>query len=148
QKALAQDGIEQVRVLRADTVSKLYGPGQENQKPVDDIDRRALGGEFILEPYEADWGKGIVVALPMKSSESYRGTNCVACHMAPEGEVLGVIRLEYNLNHLNKLISHRTLIGVGIMAVIALVGFLVTMMLIRRIIVRPLQRTSSFMSRV
>ncbi|MCG6326549.1 HAMP domain-containing protein, partial [Vibrio alginolyticus] len=44
--------------------------------------------------------------------------------------------------------SHRTLIGVGIMAVIALVGFLVTMMLIRRIIVRPLQRTSSFMSRV
>lgn len=66
QKALAQDGIEQVRVLRADAVSKLYGPGQENQKPVDDIDRRALGGEFILEPYEADWGKGIVVALPMK----------------------------------------------------------------------------------
>ncbi|MBY7782664.1 methyl-accepting chemotaxis protein [Vibrio fluvialis] len=148
QKALAQEGIEQVRVLRGDAVSKLYGPGQENQKPVDDIDRRALKGEFILEPYEADWGKGIVVALPMKSSESYRGTNCVACHMAPEGQVLGVIRLEYNLSHLNQLISHRTWIGVGIMSAIALIGFLVTMMLIRRIIVRPLQHTSSFMSRV
>lgn len=34
------------------------------------------------------------------------------------------------------------------MSAIALIGFLVTMMLIRRIIVRPLQHTSSFMSRV
>ncbi|CAM2859905.1 Methyl-accepting chemotaxis protein [Vibrio ordalii] len=33
QKALAQDGIEQVRVLRSETVSKFYGPGKENQKP-------------------------------------------------------------------------------------------------------------------
>ncbi len=38
QKALAQEGIEKrTRALRADTVSKLYGPGNENQKPVDDI---------------------------------------------------------------------------------------------------------------
>ncbi|KOO11378.1 chemotaxis protein, partial [Vibrio xuii] len=96
QKALAQDGIEQVKVLRADAVSKLYGPGQENQKPTDEIDRRALNGELIIEPIQADWGKGLVVALPMKSSENYRGTNCVSCHMAPEGEVLGAIRLEYN----------------------------------------------------
>ncbi len=148
QKALAQDGIEQVRVLRSDLVSKLYGPGQENQAPVDDIDKRALKGEYILEPIEASWGKGIVVALPMKSSENYRGTNCVACHMAPEGEVLGVIRLEYNLNHINSLINHRTLVGVGIMAAIAIVGFLITLTLIKRFIVRPLQKTTLFMSQV
>ena len=47
QKALAQEGIENVRVLRADAVSKLYGPGNENQKPVDDIDKRALAGETL-----------------------------------------------------------------------------------------------------
>ncbi len=148
QKALAQDGIEQVRVLRADAVSKLYGPGQENQTPLDDIDKRALNGEFVLEPFEADWGKGIVVALPMKSSENYRGTNCVACHMAAEGEVLGAIRLEYNLSHVNSLITHRTWVGVGIMAAIAIIGFLMTLTLIRKIIVRPLQKTSQFMSEV
>ncbi|NOH23904.1 methyl-accepting chemotaxis protein [Vibrio europaeus] len=148
QKALAQDGIEQVKVLRADAVSKLYGPGQENQNPVDDIDKRALAGEMIIEPIDAEWGKGIVVALPMKSSENYRGTNCVACHMAPEGEVLGAIRLEYNLSHVNQLISQRAFIALAIMSAFGFVGFLVTMGLIRKIIVRPIQKTSGFMQSV
>lgn len=148
QKALAQEGIEQVRVLRAETVSKFYGPGDANQKPIDDIDQRALSGELVIEPISADWGKGLVVALPMKSSENYRGTNCVSCHIAPEGEVLGAIRLEYNMNHVNSLINKQAMFAMGIMSVIAFVGFLITMGLIRKIIVRPIQKTSRFMSNV
>lgn len=148
QKALAQEGIENVRVLRADAVSKLYGPGNDNQTPVDDIDKRALAGETVIEPFSADWGKGLVIALPMKSSENYRGTNCVACHMAPEGEVLGAIRLEYNLSHVNSLINTQTMTAIGIMAVISFAGFVLTMGLIRKIIVRPLQQTSRFMTQV
>lgn len=148
QKALAQEGIEQVRVLRADTVSKFYGSGDANQKPIDDIDQRALSGELVIEPISADWGKGLVVALPMKSSENYRGTNCVSCHIAPEGEVLGAIRLEYNMNHVNSLINRQAMFAMGIMSVIAFVGFLITMGLIRKIIVRPIQKTSRFMSNV
>ncbi|EKZ8661109.1 methyl-accepting chemotaxis protein [Vibrio alginolyticus] len=148
QKSLAQEGIEAVRVLRADTVTKLYGPGQQNQQPVDDIDQRALNGELVIEPISADWGKGLVVALPMKSSENYRGTNCVSCHVAPAGEVLGAIRLEYNMNHVNSMISKQAMFAMGIMAVIAFVGFIITMSLIQKIIVRPIQRTSKFMSNV
>ncbi|KGK14946.1 methyl-accepting chemotaxis protein [Vibrio navarrensis] len=148
QKALAQEGIEQVKVLRSDAVSKLYGPGNANEKPTDEIDARALAGELVIEPIEASWGQGIVVALPMKSSENYRGTNCVACHMAPEGEVLGAIRLEYNLSHVNSLINKQALFAMAIMSSIAFVGFLITMSLIRRIIVRPIQFTSQFMTKV
>lgn len=148
QKALAQEGIEQVRVLRADAVSKFYGQGQTNQQPLDDIDERALSGELVIEPISAEWGKGLVVALPMKSSEDYRGTNCVSCHIAPEGEVLGAIRLEYNMSHVNALINKQAVFAMGIMSVIAFVGFLITMGLIRKIIVRPIQNTSRFMSNV
>jgi methyl-accepting chemotaxis protein len=147
-KALAQEGIEDVRVLRADTVSKLYGPGGADQQPKDDIDKRALAGETVIEPFSADWGKGLVIALPMKSSENYRGTNCVSCHMAPEGEVLGAIRLEYNLSHVNDLIHTQTVTAIAIMAVISFVGFALTMGLIRKIIVRPLQQTARFMTQV
>ncbi|HHF2911852.1 methyl-accepting chemotaxis protein [Vibrio diabolicus] len=147
-KALAQEGIEEVRVLRADTVTKLYGPGQANQQPVDDIDQRALNGELVIEPISANWGNGLVVALPMKSSENYRGTNCVSCHVAPEGEVLGAIRLEYNMNHVNSMINKQAMFAMGIMAVIAFVGFIITMSLIRKIIVRPIQKTSQFMANV
>ncbi|OED80111.1 chemotaxis protein [Vibrio cyclitrophicus ZF65] len=148
QKALAQDGIENVRVLRADAVSKLYGPANENQIPVDDIDKRALAGETVIEPFSSGWGKGLVIALPMKSSENYRDTNCITCHMAPEGEVLGAIRLEYNLSHVNSLINTQTMTAIGIMAVISFAGFVLTMGLIRKIIVRPLQQTSRFMTQV
>ncbi|WCP81207.1 methyl-accepting chemotaxis protein [Vibrio harveyi] len=148
QKALAQEGIEQVRVLRAGAVSKFYGQGQANQQPLDDIDQRALSGELVIEPISAEWGKGLVVALPMKSSEDYRGTNCVSCHIAPEGEVLGAIRLEYNMSHVNTLINKQAVFAMGIMSVIAFVGFLITMGLIRKIIVRPIQNTSRFMSNV
>ncbi|EGR1592598.1 TPA: methyl-accepting chemotaxis protein [Vibrio parahaemolyticus] len=148
QKALAQEGIEQVRVLRADAVTKLYGAGQANQQPIDEIDQRALAGELVIEPITADWGKGIVVALPMKSSQNYRGTNCVSCHVAPEGEVLGAIRLEYNMNHVSSMINKQAMYAMGIMSAIALVGFLITMGLIRKIIVRPIQKISHFMSNV
>ncbi|OIQ26614.1 methyl-accepting chemotaxis protein [uncultured Vibrio sp.] len=148
EKALAQDGIENVKVLRAEAVNKIYGKGQPNQTPVDDIDRRALSGETVIEPFSAEWGNGIVVALPMKSSENYRGTNCIACHMAQEGEVLGAIRLEYNLSSVNRLINNQTLFVVGITALISFVGFLITLFVIRKIIVRPIQRTSRFMQSV
>lgn len=148
QKALTQEGIEEVRVLRADAVSKIYGLGQDNQTPLDDIDRRALAGETVVEAFNADWGKGLVVALPMKSSKDYRGTDCVACHLAPEGEVLGAIRLEYNLNHVNQMISKRTILAVIIMACIAFVGFVITMAVIRRIVIRPIQATSKYMTLV
>ncbi|MGR5131564.1 methyl-accepting chemotaxis protein [Vibrio alfacsensis] len=148
QKALAQEGIEDVRVLRADAVSKFYGPGDINQQPQDDIDKRALRGEMVIEPISADWGKGIVVALPMKSSENYRGTNCVSCHVAPEGEVLGAIRLEYNTSQVTALINKQAVFAMMIMSAIALFGFLITMVLIRKIIVGPIQKTSRFMSNV
>ncbi|MGC9493397.1 methyl-accepting chemotaxis protein, partial [Vibrio genomosp. F10] len=148
EKAMAQEGIENVKVLRADAVSKIYGEGKANQQPSDDIDRRALAGETVIEPYSGEWGNGIVVALPMKSSENYRGTNCVSCHLASEGEVLGAIRLEYNLTNVNKLINSQTIFALGITALISFVGFLITLVVIRKTIVRPIQRTSQFMQSV
>ncbi|MFH0260598.1 methyl-accepting chemotaxis protein [Vibrio mediterranei] len=147
-KALAQENIENVRVLRGDAVSKLYGQGLENQVAVDDIDKRALNGETVIEPFRADWGSGLVVALPMEASTNYRGTNCVTCHMTEEGEVLGAIRIEYNLNQVNSLINKRTAIAVAIMAAIAFLGYLATIFIARRFIVGPVQTTSKFMTRV
>lgn len=148
EKALAQDGIENVRVLRANAVSKLYGAGADYQNPRDEIDKRALAGETVIETIEAEWGKGIVVALPMMARENYRGTNCIACHMSKDGEVLGAIRLEYNLSHLNTLVSQRTLIAVAIMTGIAALGFFIALGVIRKIIVNPLKKTSLFMKQV
>ncbi len=148
EKALSQEGIENVKVIRAPAVNKLYGLGNPDQAPLDNIDKRALDGELVIEPIAASWGQGLVVALPMKSSLDYRGTNCVGCHAAPEGEVLGAIRLEYNISHVNSLVHQQALMAVAIMASITFVGFLITMTLTRKIVVTPLQAASKFMSQV
>ncbi len=125
----------------------FFGPGNPEQSPQDTIDQRALDGETIVETFEADAGKGLVVALPMKASSDYRGTNCLQCHVAEEGTVLGVIRLEYDLEPLYSTIDREMLITAGIMGSIAVIGFLISLTVIRRWVVSPLKHVSAFMKR-
>ena len=147
EKMLSHKGIDDARVIRGDAITRFFGPGNPEQSPQDTIDQRALDGETIVETFEADAGKGLVVALPMKASSDYRGTNCLQCHVAEEGTVLGVIRLEYDLEPLYSTIDREMLITAGIMGSIAVIGFLISLTVIRRWVVSPLKHVSAFMKR-
>lgn len=146
EKILSHSGMEEVRVIRAEGVTKFFGPGLAGQQAQDDIDKRSLLGETIIEPISADWGQGLVVTLPMKASSNYRGTNCLNCHIVNEGEVLGVVRLEYNLTDISNVVNSKTITAGMIMAAIAFIGFIFTFYVIRRIIVRPLKKLSQTMT--
>ncbi|MGR2767755.1 methyl-accepting chemotaxis protein [Photobacterium ganghwense] len=145
EKVLSHNGIENVRVIRGPGVVNMFGPGLDYQKPVDDFDRRALAGEQISETISTPNGKTLLVALPMKASSNYRGTNCLQCHIVPENEVLGVVRLEYNLGPLYERVDSQLLNAGAIMSAIAAAGFLFALMMIRNIIVHPLRRLSGYM---
>ncbi len=146
-KVLEQSGIEEARVIRSEKISNLFGPGFAEQKVQDEIDQRALNGETVIEPIMADWGKGIVVALPMRASKDYRGTNCLNCHMVNEGDILGVVRLEYNATKINKSVNNKTVIAGLIMASIAFIGFVFTVFIIRKIVIKPLKTISASMKK-
>ncbi|OZS45219.1 methyl-accepting chemotaxis protein [Photobacterium sanguinicancri] len=145
QKVLSHSGIDNVRVIRGEGITKYFGAGLKGQTPVDEFDRRALLGEQIVETVQTPNGQNLLVALPMKASSDYRGTNCLSCHIVPEGEVLGVVRLEYSLGPLYERVNKELLLAAGIMALIAGTGFLFALFMIRRIIVRPLRRVSNYM---
>ncbi|OOE35479.1 methyl-accepting chemotaxis protein [Salinivibrio kushneri] len=147
EKMLSHEGIEEARVIRSDAITRFFGPGNPEQSPQDAIDQRALDGETIVETVDSNGEKGLVVALPMKASSDYRGTNCLQCHVAEEGTVLGVIRLEYDLEPLYGTIDKEMLITAGIMGSIAVLGFLISLTVIRRWVVSPLKRVSAFMKR-
>ncbi|MPX90458.1 methyl-accepting chemotaxis protein [Salinivibrio sp. VYel1] len=147
EKMLSHEGIEEARVIRSDAITRFFGPGNSEQSPQDAIDQRALDGETIVETVDSNGEKGLVVALPMKASSDYRGTNCLQCHVAEEGTVLGVIRLEYDLEPLYGTIDKEMLITAGIMGSIAVIGFLISLTVIRRWVVSPLKRVSAFMKR-
>lgn len=145
EKVLSHNGIESVRVIRSPAITNIFGPGFDNQAAVDEFDRRALEGEQISETIHN--GNTLLVALPMKASKDYRGTNCLQCHIVPEGEVLGVVRMEYNLIPIYQRIHEQLLAAGSIMSAIAATGFLFALFMIRRIIVRPLRRVSNYMKR-
>ncbi|WBA07704.1 methyl-accepting chemotaxis protein [Salinivibrio kushneri] len=147
EKMLSHEGIEEARVIRSEAITRFFGPGNPEQSPQDTIDQRALDGETIIETVDSNGEKGLVVALPMKASSDYRGTNCLQCHVAEEGTVLGVIRLEYDLEPLYGTIDKEMLITAGIMGSIAVIGFLISLTVIRRWVVSPLKRVSAFMKR-
>ncbi|NGN96937.1 methyl-accepting chemotaxis protein [Grimontia sp. S25] len=146
-KVLEQNGIEDARVIRADGITSIFGPGNPNQAILDNIDQRAVAGETIVERVTRDYGPGIVVALPMKASANYRGTNCMQCHIVPEDTVLGVVRLEYNLSELYESINGDMWVTAGIMGAITLGGFALTFGFVRVSLVSPLKRISHFMHR-
>ncbi|WEM43392.1 methyl-accepting chemotaxis protein [Photobacterium sp. DA100] len=145
QKVLSHSGIENVRVIRGPGITQFFGPGLDNQAAVDHFDQRALAGETIAETITTERGSKLLVALPMKARADYRGTNCLQCHIVPENEVLGVVRLEYDLAPLYQRINQQLLSAGSIMAAIAATGFLFTLFMIRRIIVNPLKRLSDYM---
>ncbi len=138
QKILARPEITDARIVRAPAVTRLFGPGEESNQLVDDLDRRALAGEQIVEIGENGDGRLLTVINPMRASADYRGTDCTGCHAAQEGEVLGAVRISYSLAALDAEVTqdliYSALIYLGVFS--AGLGFM--MLLLKRVVTGPL----------
>lgn len=65
-KLLERPNYTEGRILRHESVSKIYGPGFDDELPQDDLDRRALAGESIVEMSEG--GELLTVINPVLAS--------------------------------------------------------------------------------
>ncbi|MFZ8787978.1 HAMP domain-containing protein [Thermocrinis sp.] len=85
--------VESIRVIRGEAVIKQFGPGSLLQTPQDDLEKKVLAEgkvvEFLKEGIEKATYK---VVIPYKAVPT-KGINCLNCHQAKEGEVLGAISL-------------------------------------------------------
>ncbi|HHJ80625.1 MAG TPA: methyl-accepting chemotaxis protein [Candidatus Tenderia electrophaga] len=115
-KMLNRPGIIEARVIRGQPVANQFGPGNEHEKVIDDLDRRALKGETISQFNEQDGQRIVTVITPFFATENTRGVNCLQCHTVPSGSVNGAIRVSYSLEELdNKMAAgHWTTIAVYI----------------------------------
>lgn len=105
EKILQRESMIEARIIRSDKTAELFGPGLPGQLPEDEFDQRALAGEAQFLLMETDQGRAMTVIQPLVASADYRGTNCLACHAATEGEVLGAVRLTTSLTSLDQLID-------------------------------------------
>ncbi|WP_189386756.1 methyl-accepting chemotaxis protein [Bacterioplanes sanyensis] len=140
EKMLSDKNITEARMLRTPLVDKYYGEGFPHEYAQDELDRKALAGEEIFHQEFGPNGHTITFVTPVIAEEDYRGTNCLTCHQAQQGDILGAIRVTYNLDELDAQIRNNMVtmgVAQGVLFVAALV---ILSLLLRRVIISPVRQ--------
>ena len=93
---MAKD-VESLWIVRSKKVTDQFGEGLVNERPRDAIDNTVLesGKEYREIIETADEAK-LRVTIPYIAT-AYSSPNCLECHTVQEGDVLGAISLEFNV---------------------------------------------------
>jgi methyl-accepting chemotaxis protein len=95
----ASERVEELRVIRNKPVQDQFGPGLPEEQPTDEIDRQALeSGKPQFQLLGDKEKRSLRAVVPFIAQSSFRGTNCLQCHMVPEGTVNGAASITLNLS--------------------------------------------------
>lgn len=146
QKITAHEDVTDARLIRGKAIIETYGPGSDEQKPIDDLDQTALAGQSVSKRFRIADAESITIVEPVIASSNFKGTNCLTCHAVTEGTVLGAIRVSYSLTNLHSKINHDMLIASAITAGLFFVGMFMITLLMRKIVVNPLGEIRNVMN--
>jgi len=141
--------INDLKVIRGDAVSKIYGPGNDPSKIPDAFERQVMEKRKPYMQVEKDsQGEYLRAIIPSLASKNYLGKNCLVCHIAKEGEPLGAVSMRISLNHANeaKKRFRDEIILFAIVISLPLFGFVY--FFIQRFVARPLSRLANGMSEI
>jgi diguanylate cyclase (GGDEF)-like protein len=95
--------VESLWIVRSETVVQQFGEGYSSEHPRDDIDRDVLKeGETYRKIDETSQKVSLRVSVPYIAS-SYGNPNCLDCHNAKEGDVLGAISMTFDISDIRQL---------------------------------------------
>ena len=133
--------ILDLRVIRGDAVSKIFGPGNaKDAHDTDSIEKQVLAsGKEFVDVQSDDRGEFLRVSRPALASKNYLGKDCVACHQVPEGTPLGVVSMKISLDQVNTAVNAQRVKSL-LAAVIVSVPLLAFIWLfIRKFVTAPLE---------
>jgi len=91
-------GVEALWVVRSESVIKQFGKGFNNEVVRDEIDDKTLKtGTVHKQNEESSHNAKLRISTPYIAKEN-GSLNCMQCHQAKEGEVLGAISIVFNIN--------------------------------------------------
>lgn len=94
--------VQGLWIVRSDTVIQQHGEGMQNERPRDAIDQKVLReGKLYREIREDTKNAVLRVTIPYIAT-AYGSPNCLSCHNAKEGDVLGAISMEFNINDIRQ----------------------------------------------
>lgn len=94
--------VQALWIVRSKNVIAQHGEGMQNEHPRDAIDNQVLKEGILVRKITEDSQNAILrVTIPYIAS-AYGSPNCLSCHNAKEGDVLGAISMEFNINDIRQ----------------------------------------------
>lgn len=95
----ASERVLDLRVIRNKPVSDQFGIGLPSEQATDDLDKLAMSSAKEQTVLNAENGKqSLRVVVPFIASKDFRGTNCLMCHIVPEGTVNGAASITLDIS--------------------------------------------------
>ncbi len=139
-KLMSRDNVLLVRNMRSEELAKVFGPGFEHQKPVDELDRKALAGDVQIKISENGDGRVLTMVRPLKNMKDHNGTKCVTCHATiPEDGILGASRIELSLAKMDKEVASELWTMFMLNLAIFIGGLIMLNFLLGRVVISPLK---------
>lgn len=132
-KITSDANIKDAHIIRAEGVTRLFGPGNPNQKAQSNLEAQALKGQTFLGIEDIDGERVLTYLKPLVASKNYKGTDCLGCHQAKEGDILGAVKVSYSLKEVDQAITENTIFSSIIMAIIFLVTFVILGIVLRKL---------------
>jgi methyl-accepting chemotaxis protein len=131
--------IRDLKVLRGEAVTKLYGPGTAKDAAADAVEQQVLAsGKPFVEVQSDSQGEYLRVVRPTLASKNYLGKDCILCHQTPEQTVLGVVSMKVSLDSVNAAVSAQRVKSLlaAIVVSIPLLAFIY--LFVTKVVTRPL----------
>jgi len=142
-KILSQDDIVEARILRAPALIKTFGQGNSDQSATNEFEQKGLLGEKAFKQFSQDGKRMISFIMPIKASADYRGTNCLSCHQVNDNEILGAVKLTYDLSSVDKEIVTSITKAATLQFIITFICFLLLSYTLKKLIFVRLKRLSN-----
>jgi len=137
-KMLLDPAITAVRMMRAGTVKDIFGPGMEQDFPVDEKDQKGISGEPQFWVEDTEQGRMLSVIEPVRATSNTRGSNCLQCHVVPENTVLGAVRVDYSLEQMDREIDKAMWGSIAINSVIFILGLFLMALVLKHVVTGPI----------
>jgi len=122
-KIVSQDDIVEARIIRSPALIKIFGAGYADQSAKSSFERQGLLGTRAFEQFTENGKRMMSFIMPIKASDNYRGTNCLTCHQVANNEILGAVKMTYDLSTVDKTIASSITQATILQLIITIISF-------------------------
>ena len=133
--------IRDVRVLRGENVTKIFGPGTvtDDGNP-DELEKQVLqSGKEIIRVESDSKGEYLRAVRPTLALKNSLGKDCTSCHMVAEQTVLGVVSMKVSLDQVNAGLADQRFKSILAAFITCIPVLMLIYPFIRKVITQPLE---------